>query len=40
MWELAGDTSDPGGYFYVAITFNATGGTIGTLSWNISYVVN
>ena len=27
VWELAGDSSDPGGYYYVAITFDATGGT-------------
>jgi hypothetical protein len=40
LWELAGDSSDPGGYFYVAITFNATGGTAGTLAWNINYIVN
>ena len=40
LWELAGDTSDPGGYYYIAITFNATGGTAGTLNWNISYVVD
>ena len=40
LWELAGDSSDPGGYFYIAITFSATGGTAGTLNWNISYVVN
>jgi hypothetical protein len=40
LWELAGDTSDPGGYYYVAITFNATGGTTGTLAWNINYIVN
>ena len=40
LWELAGDSTDPGGYFYVAITFNATGGTAGTLAWNINYVVN
>ena len=40
LFELAGDTTDPGGYFYVGITFNATGGTAGTLNWNISYVVN
>jgi len=40
VWEVAGDSSDPGGYYYVAVTFNATGGTAGTLSWNISYVVN
>jgi hypothetical protein len=25
LWELAGDSTDPGGYYYVAITFNATG---------------
>ena len=40
MFELAGDTTDPGGYYYIAVTFSAAGGTIGTLSWNISYVVN
>ena len=40
MWELAGDSSDPGGYFYIAVTMSAAGGTAGTLSWNISYVVN
>ena len=40
LWELAGDSEDPGGYFYIAITFNATGGTAGTLNWNISYVVD
>ena len=40
MCELAGDTTDPGGYYYIAVTFSAAGGTIGTLSWNITYVVN
>ena len=40
LWELAGDSTDPGGYFYIAITFNATGGTAGTLAWNINYIVN
>ena len=40
MWELAGDTTDPGGYFYIAVTFAATGGTAGTMAWNISYVVD
>ena len=40
MFGLAGDTTDPGGYYYIAVTFSAAGGTIGTLSWNISYVVN
>ena len=40
LWEIAGLSSDPGGNLYVSITFAATGGTIGTLSWNISYAVN
>ena len=40
MWELAGDSTDPGGYFYIAVTFAATGGTAGTMAWNISYVVD
>jgi|TARA_E500000178_G_scaffold337907_1_gene377676 hypothetical protein len=40
LWELAGDSEDPGGYYYIAITFNATGGTAGTLNWNISYVID
>ena len=40
LWELAGDSSDPGGYFYVAVTFSATGGTAGTMCWNINYIVN
>ena len=25
MYELAGDTSDPGGYYYIAVTFSAAG---------------
>ena len=40
LWELAGDSTDPGGYFYVAVTFAATGGDAGTMNWNIHYVVN
>ena len=40
LWQLAGDSTDPGGYFYVAVTFAATGGTAGTMNWNIHYVVN
>ena len=40
LWELAGDSTDPGGYFYVALTFDATGGTAGSLNWNIHYIVN
>jgi hypothetical protein len=40
MYELAGDSSDPGGYYYIAATMAADGGTAGTMSWNITYVVN
>ena len=40
VWELAGDSTDPGGYYYVALTFNATGGTGGSLNWNIHYIVD
>ena len=40
LWEIAGLSSDPGGLLYVSITFAATGGTAGTLSWNVSYAVN
>ena len=40
MYELAGDSTDPGGYYYIAATMSAAGGTAGTMSWNISYVVN
>ena len=40
MYELAGDSTDPGGYYYIAATMAAAGGTAGTMSWNISYVVN
>ena len=40
LWEIAGLSSDPGGLLYMSITFAATGGTAGTLSWNISYAVN
>ena len=40
LWEIAGLSSDPGGLLYISITFSATGGTAGTLSWNINYAVN
>ena len=40
VFELAGDSTDPGGYYYVAVTFSATGGTGGTMSFLIHYVVN
>lgn len=40
VWEDAGASSDPGGYYYVAVTFSATGGTAGDMSYVIEYVVN
>ena len=40
IWEDGGQSSDPGGYYYVAVTFSATGGTAGDLSFIIEYVVN
>ena len=40
MYELAGDSSDPGGMYYIAATMAADGGTAGDLSFNIQYVVN
>ena len=40
VWEDAGASSDPGGYYYVAVTFSATGGSAGDMSFVIEYVVN
>ena len=40
MYELAGDSTDPGGYYYVAATMAAAGGTVGTMSFIIHYVVD
>ena len=40
LWEIAGLSSDPGGMLYIAMTFAATGGTAGTVSFNISYAIN
>lgn len=40
MYELAGDSTDPGGYYYVAATMAAAGGTLGTMSFIIHYVVD
>tara|TARA_R110000823_G_scaffold231276_5_gene358009 strand:- start:137 stop:613 length:477 start_codon:yes stop_codon:yes gene_type:complete len=37
--EMAG-VDDPGGHYYVSATFAATGGTAGTMSFIIEYVVN
>jgi len=40
VWELAGQSSDPGGTYYIAATFNATGGTAGDMAFIVEYVVN
>ena len=40
LWQLAGDSEDPGGYFYIAATMAAAGGTAGDMSFNIHYVIN
>jgi hypothetical protein len=40
MWELAGQSSDPGGYFYISLTMSAAGGTEGDVSFIIHYVVS
>lgn len=40
LYELAGDTTDPKDYYYIAVTFSATGGTGGDMSFIIEYVVN
>ena len=40
VWEDAGASADPGGYYYVAVTYSATGGTAGDMSYIIEYVVN
>jgi|TARA_R110000803_G_scaffold166675_1_gene229936 hypothetical protein len=40
MHTLAGDSVDPGGYYYIAATMQAAGGTAGDMSFNILYVVN
>ena len=40
MYEMAGDATDPGGFYYIAATFDATGGTAGDMSFIIEYVVN
>ena len=40
LWQDAGASADAGGYYYVAVTFNATGGTAGDMSFIIHYVVN
>jgi len=38
LWELAGASSDPGGYYYIAATMQAEGGTGGDMSFIIHWV--
>lgn len=40
LYELAGDSTDPGGFYYVAATMTAAGGTAGDMAFIINYVVN
>ena len=40
VWELAGDSTNPGGYYYIAATMAAAGGTAGTMSFLIHYVID
>tara|TARA_R110002167_G_scaffold30838_2_gene101873 strand:+ start:498 stop:977 length:480 start_codon:yes stop_codon:yes gene_type:complete len=40
LFTLAGDSVDGGGYFYIAATMQAAGGTAGDLSFIIHYTVS
>jgi hypothetical protein len=40
VWQDAGQSSDPGGYYYVALTFDAAGDTAGDLSFIIEYTID
>ncbi len=40
VWQDAGQSSDPGGYYYVGIIFDAAGDTAGDLSFVIEYTVD
>ena len=40
LYSMAGDSTDPGGFYYIAATMHAEGGTAGTMSFNITYAVN
>ena len=40
VWEDAGQSSDPGGYYYIGLTFDAAGDTAGDLSFVIEYTVD
>ena len=38
VFEDAGDSTDPGGYYLIGLAFPAAGDTAGALSWLITYV--
>ena len=40
LYSMAGDSTDPGGFYYIAATMHAEGGTAGTMSFSITYAVN
>ena len=40
VYEDAGESTDPGGYYYIGLKFDAAGDTAGDLSFIIEYVVN
>ena len=40
VWQDAGQSSDPGGYYYVGLLFDAAGDTAGDLSFIIEYVID
>ena len=40
VWQDAGDSADPGGYYLIGLIFDAAGDAAGDLSWLITYVVD
>ena len=40
VWEDAGDSTDPGGYYFIGIETDAAGDTAGDLSFVITYVID
>ena len=40
VYEDAGDSTDPGGYYLIGLICDAAGDTAGDLSWLITYIVD
>ncbi len=40
VWEDAGDSSDPGGYYLIGFEAQAAGDTAGDVSWIVTYVTD